>query len=279
MDEKVKLKLIKNNKKLQYKNDINLINYKFFNGRYIIYETKTKGKEYLAANDRLRYKGEFLNGERNGKGKEYVEYYNLIFEGEYLKEKKHGKGKEYFNNGILKFECENLNVNKWNSKGYDRNNNIVYELIEGKGTSKEYHEQNDNAKLIFEGEYLNGKINGKGKEYHLYESLLIFDGDYVNGKRWNDKIYDQYMNFVGELKDGKGFMKEFFDSGTLSFEGEYLNGERNGKGKEYDNNDRLFKFEGEYLDGKRNGKGKEYDADILIFEGVYLNNYKTKGKE
>ena len=32
-------------------------------------------------------------------------------------------------------------------------------------------------------------------------------------------------------------------------------------------------FEGEYLKGKRNGKGKEYNwKGKLTFEGVYLNN-------
>ena len=41
------------------------------------------------------------------------------------------------------------------------------------------------------------------------------------------------------------------------FEGEYLNGERNGKGKEYNIFGKL-EFEGEYLNGERNGKGKEY---------------------
>ena len=54
------------------------------------------------------------------------------------------------------------------------------------------------------------------------------------------------------------------------FEGEYLNEERNGKGKEYycDGN---LKFEGEYLNGERCGKGKEYDFDgKLSFEGEYL---------
>jgi len=42
----------------------------------------------------------------------------------------------------------------------------------------------------------------------------------------------------------------------LIFEGEYLNGERNGKGKEYKCEGKL-KFEGEYLNGERNGKGKK----------------------
>ena len=40
----------------------------------------------------------------------------------------------------------------------------------------------------------------------------------------------------------------------LLFEEEYLEGKRNGKGKEYD--DKLL-FEGEYLKGKRNEKGIE----------------------
>ena len=44
----------------------------------------------------------------------------------------------------------------------------------------------------------------------------------------------------------------------MKFEGEYFNGERNGKGKEYNWNGKLL-YEGDYLNGKRNGKGKECD--------------------
>ena len=48
----------------------------------------------------------------------------------------------------------------------------------------------------------------------------------------------------------------------MLFEGEYINGKENGKGKEYYNYDKI-KFEGEYINGRRNGKGKEYfDNDI-----------------
>ena len=49
---------------------------------------------------------------------------------------------------------------------------------------------------------------------------------------------------------GKGYIKEYEYDNNLSFEGEYLNGERNGKGKEYDNSFQLL-FEGEYLNGLR----------------------------
>ena len=56
----------------------------------------------------------------------------------------------------------------------------------------------------------------------------------------------------------------------LLFKGEYLNGKRNGKGKEYDIVGEL-EFEGEFLNGERNGKGKEYyDNNELKFEGEYM---------
>ena len=39
---------------------------------------------------------------------------------------RNGKGKKYYKNGKLKFEGEYSNGMKWNGKGYDINNNIVY---------------------------------------------------------------------------------------------------------------------------------------------------------
>ena len=54
------------------------------------------------------------------------------------------------------------------------------------------------------------------------------------------------------MKEGKGQIKEYNENGKLIFEGEYLNGKRNGKGKEYYNNGNVA-FEGEYLNGKRWG--------------------------
>ena len=211
--EKQKLKVVKYNKSLQKYIDISIINYKFFSGRYIIYESNGIGKEYYGYDDKLLFEGEYLNGKRSGKGKKYDYKGNLVFEGEYLNGKRNGKGKEYDKYGRLIFEGEYLN-GKRNGKG------------------KEYYEK----KLIFEGEYLNGKkwngtgyyqggniiytlsnnINGKGKEYN-WSGQLIFEGEYLNGER-----------------NGKG--KEYNWSGQLIFEGEYLNGERNGKGKEYYNN-------------------------------------------
>ena len=78
LDEKTKLKLIKDNKCLQNNININLINYKILSGRYIVYEENGKGKEYNGYDDSLKFEGEYLNGKRNGKGKEYDWNGNLI---------------------------------------------------------------------------------------------------------------------------------------------------------------------------------------------------------
>ena len=112
LDDKTKLELVKYNKNIQNKIDLNIMNYKRFSGKYIIYESKNKGKEYNGYNDYLIYEGEYLNRKRNGKGKEYYYKEQLKFEGEYLKGKKTGEGEKYNNNGILIFDGEDLNGKK-----------------------------------------------------------------------------------------------------------------------------------------------------------------------
>ena len=52
IEEKQKLKIIKYNKSLQTNLNINLINYKHFKGKYIIYESEGYGKEYYGYNDK-----------------------------------------------------------------------------------------------------------------------------------------------------------------------------------------------------------------------------------
>ena len=91
INEKIKLSILKYNKYLQKILNINLINYRIFSGKYIIYEGEGEGE------------GE-RKGEGKRKGKIYDGYNNrLIFEGELLKGEKNGKGKEYDEEGYIKF--------------------------------------------------------------------------------------------------------------------------------------------------------------------------------
>ena len=152
----------------------------------IIYELidgNGKVKEYYDWNGKLMFEGEYLDGRRNGKGKEYDCYGDIIYEGEYLKGKKNGIGKEFFN-GILIFKGQYINGIK---NGFGKEyTSIIYstynsDLLNEKKffeVKKTYY----HIKLIFEGEYVNGKKNGNGKEYD-YFGLLIHEGKYLNGER------------------------------------------------------------------------------------------------
>ena len=156
----------------------------------------------------------------------------------------------------------------------------------------------------FEGEYLNGKIwKGKIKRTHNCNSIskIWFEGEYKDGIIWNGQGYDPLGNKDFEIKNGKGIFKKYkkinfnvvkayfegeYNNGNINgkviaygdndekFEGYYLNGKKSGFCKEYDNKGNL-RFEGDYFNGKRNGKGKEYDEKgILIYEGEYTNGEK-----
>ena len=289
LHEKTKLEFVKYNKYVQKLIDVNIYNYRIMNNI-----NSTKG---------IVWKGEYLNGKKNGKGKE-KQIGEIIFEGEYLNGKRCGKGTEYgtyYAHGKILFEGEYLHGYKWNGKVYDIKGIFISELKNGKGHMKEYNCYH--GALIFEGEYLNGKRHGKGKEYYIthdkdieYEGeflngnrhgkgkeynikhQVIFEGEYLNGCRWNGKGYKD-NKIIYELKEGKGFVKEYdpFIGNLLIFEGEYLYG-RKKKGKEYDEDGNLI-YEGEYSYEYRS-KGKEYYLKgELLFEGEYLYDEWRKGKE
>ena len=104
-----------------------------FEGEYRNGERKGKGKEYHL-DGTLKFEGEYRNGKRIGKGVEYDKNRKLRFEGEYLYGFKR-KGKLYIN-WILDYEGEFLFNKKWNGKGFDENGNIIYELTNGNGKVK-----------------------------------------------------------------------------------------------------------------------------------------------
>ena len=75
--------------------------------------------------------------------------------------------------------------------------------------------------MVFEGEYLNGKRNGKGKEYFYYCGPLEFN------------YKPHYSDGPSNSNDRYGYFHIYTFN---SFEGEYKNGKRNGKGKEFYSN-------------------------------------------
>ena len=326
LSKKPFLNLIRFNKSEQSKLDINIEDYKKFGNRFKIGEKNGLGKEYILNSDILIFEGEYLNGEKNGKGKEYHQNGQVKFEGEYLNGKilegkgydsdgneilvieKNGKGKEIYKNGRTQFEGVYYNGKKWQGKGYNYEGKEKYEIKYGKGIiieytfngeikyegdykdgkrngkGKEYLTYNDIPNLktnnilklgnfkVYEGEYLNGEKNGLGKEYFL-KNRKKFEGEYLNGKQWNGKGYDIKGEVIYEIKDGKGHIKEYYYNGELIFEGDYLNGEKNGRGTEYYLVGKVWTFGIFALHNLQNSR-------VIKFIGEYLNGKRNgKGKE
>ena len=127
---------------------------------------------------------------------------------------------------------------------------IIHEL---NGITKIYNSVG--GKLEYEGGYLNGKKNGKGKFYLCYGSC--YEGEYLNGKK-------------------NGYGKEYSE-GKIVLEGTYLNGLRHGIFKEcwYD----VEVIISEYVYGKQSGKTSKYINGKLMFEGEYLNDFLLSGTQ
>ena len=73
--------MISYNKSFQQKLKIDIKNYKRYKNKYISYEFDNKAKIFDAENERLIFEGYLLNGKKNGIGREYDKYGDLLFEG------------------------------------------------------------------------------------------------------------------------------------------------------------------------------------------------------
>ena len=109
LEEKQKLNMIIYNKYFQKMFCVDVEYYKRISGKYKIGEKNGIGKECNLYTNKVIFEGEYLNGKKHGKGKEYYESCVLNYEGEYLNGERNGKGKEYNFNGKLVYEGEYLN--------------------------------------------------------------------------------------------------------------------------------------------------------------------------
>ena len=283
------------------------------NGKVISY--------YNNKNHNIEYEGEYIDNIKNGEWKTYYENGNQEFIGYYKNGVINGKCKEYNNLGKLVFDGKYKKGIKWNGKEriiYDCNQKkiiIERKYSEGKALCVEYYEHKKFSPHNFDIkglEFIQGLIN-KGHDkndfsdeinYESYITNLLFIGEHVDDQALKDKInrngkgneyHENKKVFSGEYKDGKrinGKGKIYNHNGKLIFEGDYINGKRNGKVIEYyedtegneDSESTLFvKYEGKYIDDQKNGEGKEFQYDEeknqeIVFEGVYKNGEKWNGK-
>ena len=70
------------------------------------------------------------------------------------------------------------------------------------------------------------------KNMIVLESILYLKEN-ISMTKWNGKInFISDKNNTYEIKNGKGFIKEYYSFSHENYEGEYISGERKGKRKE-----------------------------------------------
>jgi YD repeat-containing protein len=239
---------------------------------------KVEGEAYEYSKDRrviaiLKYEKGFLQdrfeiNRYNPKKKKtglWITYHDDIeetkkvkqLEGRYVNGLKNGYFREYDRNGEL------LSTTKYVNGEVVKNAEELMN-VEVKQT---FH---DNAQVEWERTYLNGKPHGVWKKFND-------SGQVISGK-----IYDK-GNLLGEgIIDDEGLKqgpwKEYYQTGELRAEGEYLDGARYKKWKFYFK-DGSIEQHGAYLaGGKPHGMWKWYYEDGDILREEYFRNGKEDGE-
>ena len=188
---------------------------------------------------------------------------------------KYSNGKYIWDNG--KYYLGEFKNNKPNGKGikYYKNRKIEYEgdFINGKFEGKGKFIYDDGYYYI--GQFKDGLRNGKGTIYYP-NGNIEFEGNFINNKA------EGYGKFIGEdgeyyigqykkgLEHGKG--KYYYSNGKIQYDGEYFYGQRGGYGKYFDAENKYYCL-GEFKNGYLNGKGTVYNSDDgkVIYEGDFVD--------
>ena len=167
------------------------------------------GIEYFDTNNdnRIKYEGLFKNDLYHGKGqnKLYHMLYGLCFCGEFYEgQPLNGKEIEYYNQNNVKKEV-------WLKNG----------VIHGEWNKFWFA----NGYLEWEGRMVDGKRNGRGKEYYKRGKHLKYCGGYYEDTQYGEfvKCYDSNgkLKYHGTFVEGKpyGFGRGFYANGQIRYIG------------------------------------------------------------
>ena len=172
-----------------------------------------KGEKF-ALRKRAVYIGEFLDGEKSGKGEENSNEGNFV--GNFYHDKKNGKGKMIYKltgdmyEGDYKNDLFDGKGNYiWKATGQKYSGDYKNGLMHGNGLL-EYSEGE-----YYKGEFVNGLKEGQG-ELHM-SGGRSYVGPFANGRPNGIGIFDNGINFKGEIEfiDGKiniNYMKQKYSN-------------------------------------------------------------------
>ncbi|MFC1617510.1 NEL-type E3 ubiquitin ligase domain-containing protein, partial [Candidatus Margulisiibacteriota bacterium] len=295
----------KNNRHEKFKGELKE-GKKVFEGDFYKNGDRKQGIGYDEKGSRF-YDGPWKNNKPNGIGKMFFKNdpSNVQYYGEVKNGKKDGKRANLYAIKVVRYTqpVKNWKQELKETMWLDKNvTDIEYigPFKNGKkhGFGVQYDEKD---KVIFqgnfkEGEFINGiQIDTKNKKWQVFKNNQLqgrpqeFDSTkslepYDYAIDWQDGLFSSekpmeknkiphgkgrfvfihdgvpVVHYDGEYKngqkDGKGTL--FYLNGNVEYEGGFKNGQKHGQGKEYWINGNL-KYEGEFINGVPGKKGKNYD--------------------
>ena len=196
-------------------------------------------------------------GIKQGHWKEFYADGSLRGEGDYLDGGRIGKWKFFHPNGKLE------QVGKYRKGGKPHGDWIWYY---------------ENGAVRREETYINGKEEDVMTEYDE-EGNVLARGNYAGGLKegkWEifTGDYIETGNYVEGMMNGE-WEGEYKSTGKTAFEGEYIEGEPEGKHTYYYPNGRKM-LEGKYQSGLKVGDWKRYDENGMLVLTIRYNNGKTE---
>lgn len=159
---------------------------------------------------------------------------------------------------------------------WDTNLQAIY-IIDSATEGKLYY---PDGTLMYKGQLVNGKMNGKGKLYSE-DGTLWYDAEFVDNEVTGlGTIYfgrSAAPNMPGEdIMTGSflnglphGHSKYYYGDGSLAYDGQFDNGNRT-TGKQYDKG--ILVYEGQWKNKMYHGYGKYYKKGFLYYEGEFAAN-------
>jgi len=192
---------------------------------------------------------------------------------------KQGSWKYFWENGNLKMECAYQNDKKQGYfKYYDETGNLKYvekydndNLIVDAPETRQmeiktvYH---PNGKRAITATYYKGVPDGVRREFDT-------NGTVIRGYVFANGIL-KYDGITDENGKRQGIWKEFYPTGELKSEGEYLNSKQEGVWKFYFENQKV-EIEGKYKNGKKEGAWYWYYPNGELLQEENWKNGKLDG--
>lgn len=198
------------------------------------------GRDYFIKNDQLQNEYTYVNGVKNGPSKWFYETGELSCEANYLNDKREGKVSWYYMNGKVKQEATLVNglfhgkctwyydngametqVNysddlkdgkqEWFFKSGSLSSEVNYVKDKKEGIQKWYEEKT--SKLISEGVYVNGELNGIYKTYYTGGGLQS-EVNCISGK--SEGLYKMYYE-SGKIKQEINYKNDKWDGAFLTY--------------------------------------------------------------